>query len=173
MGATVKSRSRPRRCRYYLRGATARQTARYMGTRYGRTIDPEYALTPDDIWESRTFDDVVHCIMLYDKAPGVMVDFRRGEEGVAYELPYRMLVPRQIDGLLAAGRAVNVEVATRLRARWMVMLTGAARRYWLGHRRLEWRGVAFRLARPETHPGLGIPPRGGRGISGFPGSGVQ
>ena len=36
-----------------------------------------------------------------------------------------MLLPRRVDGLLAAGRAANVEVASRLRARWMVMLTGA------------------------------------------------
>ncbi len=101
------------------------QIAPFMGTRYGRTIDPEYTLTPDDIHESRKFDDVVHRLTAYQTRDRVLVDFKTGEEGVVYELPYRMLLPQRVDGLLAAGRAANSETASRLRARWMVMLTGA------------------------------------------------
>ena len=62
-----------------------------------------------------------------------------GEEGVVYELPYRMLLPKRVDGLLAAGRAANAEVASRLRARWLVMLTGAIA------------GVAAAMAAGEGH----------------------
>ncbi|MAG35097.1 MAG: hypothetical protein CL878_02455 [Dehalococcoidia bacterium] len=101
------------------------QIAPFMGTRFSRTIEPEYTLTPDDIWGSRTFDDVVHRLTHYESREKELVDFNSGEEGVVYELPYRMLLPQQIDGLLVAGRAANAEVASRLRARWMVMLTGA------------------------------------------------
>ncbi len=104
---------------------TIEQIAPFMGTRYSRTIEPEYGLTPDDIWGSRTFDDVVHRLTHYASREKVLVDFKSEEEGVVYELPYRMLLPKRVDGLLAAGRAANVEVASRLRARWMVMLTGA------------------------------------------------
>ena len=101
------------------------QVAPFMGTRFSRTIEPEYALTADDIWGSRTFDDVVHGLTHYESRDKALVDFEHGEEGVVYELPYRMLLPKRIDGLLAAGRAANAEVASRLRARWLVMLTGA------------------------------------------------
>ena len=101
------------------------QVAPFMGTRFSRTIEPEYALTADDIWGSRSFDDVVHGLTHYESRDKKLVDFERGEEGVVYELPYRMLLPKRIDGLLAAGRAANAEVASRLRARWLVMLTGA------------------------------------------------
>lgn len=105
--------------------ATIEQIAPFMGTRYSRTIDPEHAVTREDIASGRRFDDVVHRMSLYDRRAGGLVDFSRGEEGASYELPYRALLPKGADGLLAAGRTVNVELASRLRARWMVMLTGA------------------------------------------------
>lgn len=96
-----------------------------MGTRFSRTIDPEYLLTPDDIWGHRAFDDLAHALTHYENREKVLVDFKTGEDGTSYESPYRMLLPRKVHGPLAAGRAANAEVASRLGARWMVMLTAA------------------------------------------------
>ena len=56
-----------------------------IGVRQTRLLDGEYVVTKEDILEKRTFPDVV----------------ARGRD---YYTPYRSLVPKGIEGLLAAGR---------------------------------------------------------------------
>jgi len=56
--------------------------------RQTRLLDGEYVVTKDDIIQGRRFPDVI----------------ARGRD---YYTPYRSLVPRQIDGLLVAGRCYS------------------------------------------------------------------
>ena len=56
-----------------------------IGVRQTRLLDGEYVVTKEDILEKRTFPDVV----------------ARGRD---YYTPYRSLIPKGIEGLLAAGR---------------------------------------------------------------------
>ena len=56
-----------------------------VGVRQTRLLDGEYVVTKDDLLERRTFSDVV----------------ARGRD---YYTPYRSLLPKRVEGLLAAGR---------------------------------------------------------------------
>jgi len=106
------------------------QIAPFFGSRYSRFIESDFMYANDDIWESRRFPDVVHGLtQLYrnwssEERPRRVVDLEHGEEGVEYEIPYRLLLPKRIDGLLAAGRHINSKKQSRVRARWITMLTG-------------------------------------------------
>ena len=71
----------------------------------------EYVLTGDDVRACRPFDDsiAVGCWPI-DVHPS------QGEVGVhamhvplPYRIPFRCLVPREVDGLLAAGRCISVD----------------------------------------------------------------
>ena len=72
----------------------------YFGSRGGRCIDGEYTLTPDDILAGRKFPDVIYTNV--HERERLMT---RGEgQGVeAYDVPFRILQPRNADGLLVAG----------------------------------------------------------------------
>ena len=84
----------------------------YLHARGGRYLDSEYALTAEDLEAERRFPDVIY---LYCD--------RRTQKNC--EVPYRMLVPKGIDGLLASGRASHV-YGPNLRARCYTMLNGQA-----------------------------------------------
>jgi glycine/D-amino acid oxidase-like deaminating enzyme len=86
-------------------------TAATMGVRETRRIVGEYTLTLEDLANATHFDDVIGMC-------GYPVDIHSptGDGGGAdgrlptaniYEIPYRSLVPRDIDGLLVAGRAIS------------------------------------------------------------------
>ena len=71
-------------------------TAAQLGVRRSRRLLGEYVLTGEDVSQEDTrFDDAV----------GRGNDFRR--EGVAYDIPYRSLLPRHVKGLLVAGRCLS------------------------------------------------------------------
>ena len=71
-------------------------TASQLGVRRSRRLVGEYVITDDDVTGRDTrFPDAV----------GRGNDFRRG--GVVYEIPYRALLPRELDGLLVAGRCLS------------------------------------------------------------------
>ncbi len=86
-------------------------TAATMGVRETRRIVGEYTLTLEDLATAKEFDDVIGLC-------GYPVDIHSptGDGGGAdgemptaniYQMPYRSLVPRDIDGLLVAGRAIS------------------------------------------------------------------
>ena len=102
-----------------------RQIASFLGSRHSRRILAEHGIADDDILDNRQFDDVVHRLTTLHTETGSLVDLEHEQEGQAYELPFRQLLPQQIDGLMAAGRCINPGKKPRLRARWIVMLTGA------------------------------------------------
>ena len=62
-----------------------RKVAPYLGARGGRTIDPMWRVTHDDVVAHRTFDDVIY-VYFHDKS----ADF--------CDVPYRIMLPKKIEG---------------------------------------------------------------------------
>ena len=91
-----------------------------LGTRESRRIVGKYVLSKDDVIAGRKFDDgVARCcffIDLHDSPPGLTVPFAMEYKKAAmprpgdwYEIPYRCLVPKEVVGLLVAGRCVSCD----------------------------------------------------------------
>jgi ribulose 1,5-bisphosphate synthetase/thiazole synthase len=86
------------------------QTAPNIGVRETRRIQGEYILTAEDVLTARKFEDAIargcYPVDVHNpKGAGIM--FRHVPEGESYDIPYRCLVPREIDGLLTAGRCIS------------------------------------------------------------------
>jgi len=74
--------------------------APYLGARGGPWIDGEYTLTVEDMKEGRRFPDVMY------------VNFHEAEHGGSpegYDVPYRILLPKKVDGLLVTARGAAFE----------------------------------------------------------------
>lgn len=74
--------------------------APYMGSRGGRCIAGEYTLTPDDMLAGRRFPDVIY--LNYHEA-AVAKRLGQAEPRAPYDVPFRILLPQGLDGLLVAG----------------------------------------------------------------------
>lgn len=71
-------------------------TASQLGTRGSRRVAGEHQLTLKEVSEARAFDDVI----------AVFPSLRpEGKNGI--QIPYRTLVPKEIEGLLVAGRCFS------------------------------------------------------------------
>jgi hypothetical protein len=82
------------------------ETPPLLGVRQTRFIEGEYKLTAEDAIEGRRFDDVVaisSCPIIH------YYGYRRYLEHEGYDIPYRCLVPRQVEQLLVAGRCISSE----------------------------------------------------------------
>ena len=85
----------------------------YFHSRGGKSIESVRLVTFDDVAKSTRLDDVI-CIFYGDaKRPD------------GCDIPYRMLLPVEVDGLLAAGRSAILRGPT-LRTRFRVQLMGQA-----------------------------------------------
>jgi hypothetical protein len=62
-------------------------TSPQVGTRESRRVEGEYMLTKEDVLEGRRFPDVIARNL--------------------FDIPYRCLVPKKIDGLLVSGRCIS------------------------------------------------------------------
>ena len=119
--------------------------APFTGIRESRVIVGRYVLTAKDILSQRKFDDVI-CLA------GYPVDIHHAKGGDctmifcedAYQIPYRVLVPEKVEGLLVAGRCASMDheamAATRVMSTCMALGEAA--------------GTAARLALAT-----GVPPR--------------
>lgn len=84
------------------------RTAPFMGIRESRRIEGEYTLTEQDIFDCARFDDVI-AVASYP------VDLHHPVGGDCtlmwcpdcYDIPYRCLLPKGVDGLLVAGRDMS------------------------------------------------------------------
>ncbi|MGH2531386.1 MAG: FAD-dependent oxidoreductase [Thermomicrobiales bacterium] len=86
-------------------------TAATMGVRETRRILGEYVLTVEDLASGREFDDVI-ALCGYPVDIHSPTDDGGGADGRyqtanVYQIPYRSLVPRDLDGLLVAGRCIS------------------------------------------------------------------
>jgi glycine/D-amino acid oxidase-like deaminating enzyme len=106
-------------------------TATQVGIRESRRIVGEYTLTRDDVLTGRSFPDAVarsaYPIDIHNPA-GSGTTTHRLPAGRAYEIPYRCLVPRLVDGLLVAGRCISTthEALASTRLTPTVMTLGQA-----------------------------------------------
>jgi hypothetical protein len=96
----------------------------YFHARGGRSMVSEYPLSREDVDQHRHQPDVI----FRGDDPERRTNLK-GEESRAkqewFDFPYRQLLPRGIDGLLATGRAAIIQPPVT-RVRWMVFLMGQA-----------------------------------------------
>lgn len=97
-------------------GSYLLNTSVWAGTRETRRLLGEYVLTKEDVLEARQFDDAIALCgaPIEDHDGGTSTIWRyvaAGEDGEptgrAYGIPYRTLVPKDVDGLLVAGRCLS------------------------------------------------------------------
>ena len=84
--------------------ARVAETPAMLGIRQTRFVEGEYKLTADDAIKGARFEDVIAispCAMIHSYG------YRRYLEHDGYDIPYRCLVPKKIDGLLIAGRSIS------------------------------------------------------------------
>ncbi len=96
--------------------------APYAGQRRGLAIHCEYELTQQDCTEGRQFEDQIGCFAFIDNSRYVVQD------GGAYGIPYRALIPQGVDNLLIAGRMMTVDLVAHNSTRNTVccMIAGQA-----------------------------------------------
>ncbi len=87
-------------------------TACEIGTRESRMIDGEYLLTGNDLLNLCRFEDSI-ALGNYDidihNPEGSGTSHHYFKQGEFYELPYRMLIPKDSENLLVAGRCVSCD----------------------------------------------------------------
>ena len=89
-----------------LANAYVAETPVLLGIRQTRFVEGEYKLTAEDAIQGRRFDDVV----AISSCPIISYyGYRRYLEHEGYDIPYRCLVPKRVDGLLVAGRCISSE----------------------------------------------------------------
>lgn len=86
-----------------LEKAVVVQTAPALGVRASRHLHCEYELTQDDLLQGRRFPDAVGQGCRY--VP--WLEARKVYRGKVYQIPYRALLPLNVEGLLVGGRAVS------------------------------------------------------------------
>ncbi len=89
-----------------LADAKVVETPPLLGVRQTRFVEGQYKLTAEDAIEGRRFDDVVAispCAIIH------YYGYRRYLEHEGYDIPYRCLVPKNVDNLLVAGRCISSE----------------------------------------------------------------
>jgi len=86
-------------------------TATQIGVRETRRIVGEYTLTLGDLQNGRQFEDVIalcgYPIDIHDPTGAGGGAGAGPPTANIYEIPYRVMVPEAVDGLLVAGRAVS------------------------------------------------------------------
>ena len=100
-------------CRRYLRGfeeAYLASTAPMVGVRETRRIVGEYVLTAEDVLGARKFGDAIaknrYPIDIHNPT-GEGTVLRQLPPDEYHEVPYRCLVPLEVDNLLVAGRCIS------------------------------------------------------------------
>lgn len=109
-------------------------TAPYIGTRESRRIVGEETLTIDDVLECRKSPRGIAKGSFYVDVHGptgtAQADYgdRQLPPGDHYDIPYGCLVPREVDGLLVAGRCISAdhEALGSMRVMYQCMATGEA-----------------------------------------------
>jgi succinate dehydrogenase/fumarate reductase flavoprotein subunit len=77
-----------------------------MGVRESRRIKGGYILTEEDAINGKRFNDVITW-----RSGLLDIGFTRVNQMKIHQVPFRAIVPEQIDGLLAAGRCISASHA--------------------------------------------------------------
>ncbi|WP_309397797.1 FAD-dependent oxidoreductase [Cerasicoccus maritimus] len=82
-----------------------------VGVRESRRIDGMYRMEYDDLMKGRRFQDAVttcgFCVDIHDPDPDSKIPTNHEAKMQPYEIPYRSQLPKDIDGLLLAGRCIS------------------------------------------------------------------
>lgn len=80
-----------------------------IGVRETRRVYGRYRLTRDDCLSARKFEDAVGACgaPIEDHHAGADTTWVYLPDGMTYDIPYRTLLPQQVDGLLVAGRCFS------------------------------------------------------------------
>jgi hypothetical protein len=98
-------------------------TSPFLGTRGGPCIEGEYTLTMEDCRQAKKFDDVIY---VYGE-PRALRHTCKQPEGCRWtDVPYRVMIPKKLEGLIAIGRNASGIPDTLLRNREGVMYMGQA-----------------------------------------------
>ena len=120
--------------RKYIPGfenAQLMDTAAHVGVRETRHIHGDYTLTVEDLVETKPFADAVgmyaYPVDIHDPSGRGHI-LRSIEGGIAYELPYRIMLPVGVENLIVSGRSVSAthEAAAAIRVMPCVMALGQA-----------------------------------------------
>jgi hypothetical protein len=90
----------------FLKNAQIVETPPLLGIRQTRFIEGLYQISGDDAIAGTKFDDSIAM------SPCPIINFygyRRFLEHVGYEIPYRCLLPRNVEGLLVTGRCISTD----------------------------------------------------------------
>ena len=103
--------------------ARVKSSASTLGVRETRRFVGEYVLSDSDVEIGSRFEDVVvhkawFLIDIHNPAGGGQAE-KRSQPATPYDIPYRSLVPLEIDGLLLSGR--NISGTHRAHASYRVM----------------------------------------------------
>lgn len=115
-----------------LEGIRLAQTGAHIGVRESRRILGHYQLCLDDLARGARFEDAVAVcgfgVDIHEPAPGAGIPSGHGARMQPYEIPYRCLVPREVSGLLVAGRCISGthEAHASYRVTGTCMATGQA-----------------------------------------------
>jgi hypothetical protein len=90
------------------------QVAEQVGVRESRRIIGDYMLTGEEALGGKHFNDTVgYCgatVDVHNVEGGKKETLMKAvEKGGAYQVPYRILLPRGLDGILTAGRCVSAD----------------------------------------------------------------
>ena len=105
-----------------------------MRIREGRRIMGDYVLRGEDVIEERKFEDVIGksafpAGAVHVVGPGTLGTMKPPDvpmSGGSHDIPYRCLVPREIENLLVAGKAVSASREAYQRFLMQTMVTGQA-----------------------------------------------
>src|SRR5699024_1297560 len=105
------------------------KTAPFLGIRETRRIVGEYVMNRDDILNRRRFEDAVavgsYPIDIHHPEDG---DCTLEWSGDCYDIPYRSLIPKNVDNLIVAGRSISTthEALSSIRVMSHCMAMGEA-----------------------------------------------
>ena len=87
------------------------QFSHQIGVRESRRIYGHYRLTKDDVLNARDFDDAIaRCgAPIEDHHAGNDTVWQYLPDGATYGIPYRCLLPQDIEGVLVVGRCLSAE----------------------------------------------------------------
>ena len=96
-------------------------TSPSIGVRESRRVIGDYQLTRDDVLSARRFDDEIALCgaPIEDHGPSGDTAWQYLPGGAVYGIPFRCLLPRDIDGLLVAGRCFSATHDAHASARSM------------------------------------------------------
>lgn len=82
------------------------------GIRYTRCVECEHDMSLEEIVNGARFEDEVMLYGFHDSAPRIMI-----KDAGVYGLPYRALLPKQVEGLLVAGRMITSDFDAHMSTR--------------------------------------------------------